>query len=74
MLKKLQKVWHSWATIEHHSNTEICKATDTADFFRLGCVKMFLRMPCKQDPNFKRKFQVGLDFFSRKSNNNTPKI
>ena len=41
MYKSLKKVWRSWAITEHHSDTEFCQATDTADF-QLECFKMFL--------------------------------
>lgn len=40
--KNLKSAWHSWATTEHHSETEFCQTTNTSDF-KLGCVKMFLR-------------------------------
>ena len=42
ILKKLKKVWHSWATIEHHSKMEFCQATNTCNF-KLEDMKMFLR-------------------------------
>ena len=45
MLKIFRKVWHPWTTIDDHSGTKFCQATDTADF-KLESAKMLLRNSC----------------------------